>query len=252
PPPPPPPDISIEKYRELKDKLIVAEKTNYNKILIIPCSGNKGWYEMAENSALIYYYKICEALNLKVNFESDQDSYYHPYELGRIRLRSPELIKTRIKSANLLKDAKEKNHCYAFALNLNLTKKDLLNLKALELKRREENRSLVKINFSDPIFHFHLIESAHRLHESCSSKLDKLSSQQNGARLVNLIDSIILKYYQTPKIDRQLYAEFLEKINQIIYEVQLLSETRLWGAETSSSVISPILELKNLLKKRLK
>lgn len=250
------PEISIEKYRELKDKLKLLEKENKNQIILIPCRGNQGWYEMAETSALLYYYRICETLKIKVNFESDINSYYKPYEIGRVRIRDPELVKTRIQKANYLKSSRKKDSCYIFTLNFTLSPLELEELKQKELERRNKNLTITQVNFLDPHLHHELIEASTKLHQICITKLDKLSSQTNGARLVNLIDGMITKYYtlcnNKTSFDEKIWQEFLEKTDLILYEIQLLSETKLLSYETSLSVSKIILNLKNIIKRKLK
>ncbi|MBR2543462.1 hypothetical protein IKF03_02615 [Candidatus Saccharibacteria bacterium] len=210
---------------------------------------------MAENSALIYYYHILEALKIKVNFESDQDSYYNPYEIGRIRLRNLDNLAERIKRARYFKKHQIKNHCHIFTLNKTFSPEEIAELKTAEENRREKTKAILKINFSDPTLYYFLIVASKELHKNCGAKLDKLSSQQNGARIVNLIDGIILKYYQKSqtktKPGKDFWEEILADTNQIIYEINLLTETGLWGAKTSLDNSTNILRIKSRIEGHL-
>ena len=50
--------VSIKDYRRLKRIIKTMEATNYNKIIVATCDGKEGWRDIAEHSALIYYYAV--------------------------------------------------------------------------------------------------------------------------------------------------------------------------------------------------
>ena len=235
----------------------MLEEENCDKIIMIPCGGNNGWYEIAENSALIYYYRVCETLKLKVNFGPDTDSFYSPYEIGRIRVRSPEAVKKRIQNAGYLKGHAIKNYCHIFTLDVKLKKEDLAWLKAKEFSRREENLGLVKINYGDPTLHHDMVEVSARLHKLCSSNLDRISGQTNGFRIVEMIDGMILRYYRMcdgkeSTFDDVTWQLFLDETNELLYEIELLSEVKLWSYETCVGIVKTLLRMKKKFENAIK
>ena len=80
--------VTSKEFRRNKRRLITMERDNYDRIIMLPRAGEKGvdknWYEIAEHSALIYYYEVCEPLGESVNFTNDVDSYYDRYEIGLV------------------------------------------------------------------------------------------------------------------------------------------------------------------------
>ena len=73
--------VTPERYKEAKKNLKSLELSNQDKIMLLRYKGTGEWYEIAEHSALFYYYKVCDKLANKPNFENDSDSYYYPYEI---------------------------------------------------------------------------------------------------------------------------------------------------------------------------
>ena len=112
-----PPLITTQYYRKLKRALIEREPANFDKINIIPCNGQQGWYEIAEHSALIYYYKVCAKLNLTAQIHADTHSRYDKYNIGYIRCKGVNYVRDRLREAGLYHSEIVKDHVYIFKLN---------------------------------------------------------------------------------------------------------------------------------------
>ena len=65
--------------------MISIEEENYGEVILQKCSGKGDWFEIADHSALIYYYYVIQVLKIKnIRFEDDYDSYYEQHRIGRI------------------------------------------------------------------------------------------------------------------------------------------------------------------------
>ena len=237
------PDISVKEYRATKRKLKELEKKNCQKIIAIPCSGDQGWYEIAERSALIYYYEVCQKLDTKNKFLADNHSYYDQYEIGYMRSKGVDIIRERIKQAGLYLSESETNNIYTFNLNAKFSNQKLATLKKREHGRRLNNLTPIQANNLDPELHHLLSTSATRLHRICGSRLDKLSSRINGTKIINLIDSLLIKYHQTTMLSkhhckriRSQLESMRKDIYQLILEVKILGEAKLWDLELCASI----------------
>ena len=253
------PDISLREYRNSKRKLKELEKKNYQKIIAIPCSGDQGWYEIAEHSALIYYYEVCQKLGAKNKFLADTHSYYDQYEIGYMRSRGVDTIRERLKKADLYFSEETDNQTYIFNLNTKFSHQKLTALKKREHNRRLDNLTPIQANNLDPELHHLITTLASRLHRVCNSRLDKLSSQINGARIINLIDGLLIQYHQTTMLSKhhrgriQSQLESMRRdIYQLIFEVKVLGETRLWNLELCASISENLFEVRNHIESHLK
>lgn len=70
-------EFDRKTYRVLKRDLIGVEEENTGEIIMQKCAGKGDWFEIADNSALIYYYYVCQVLKVKnLRFEDDYNSFY--------------------------------------------------------------------------------------------------------------------------------------------------------------------------------
>ena len=253
------PDISIKEYRNIKRKLKELEQKNCQKIIAIPCSGDQGWYEIAENSALIYYYEVCQKLDTKNKFLADTHSYYDQYEIGFMRSKGIDVVRERLKKAGLYLSESKTNEIYTFNLNTKFSHQKLAALRKREHGRRLDNLTSVQANNLDPELHHLLSTSAIRLHRICGSRLDKLSSQLNGVKIVTLIDGLLIQYHQTTMLSKHHVKRIQEQLEnmrkdiyQLILEVKVLGEAKLWNLELCASVSEPLFGARDHIESHLK
>ena len=251
--------ITQKQYRSIKRNLKEMEKTNYDSIIIIPCSGDKGWHEFAERSALFYYYDVGEKLKLKHHFFADTMSYYDQYEIGYMRTLSIDAIRTNLKRAKLYKAEETKSFFTIFKLNKVYTAEDVKVLEKMEHERRLKNLTVEEAVNLDPELHQILVSLAVRLHRLCNGNLDKLSASTRGAEIVNLIDNILIEYHQITMMKHLPKTKIIEKLTamrkeiyQLIFLVKVLGEAKLWDLEICISVSEPLNSAKNRIEADLK
>ena len=250
--------ISIKKYRDIKRNLQALEQTNYDSIIIIPCSGDSGWHEIAEHSALFYYYEVCQKLNLKNNFFADVTSFYDQYEIGYMRTLSPDSIKTNLKRAGLYQSEETKSYYTIVKLTKSFTKGEIAELKSREHARRLQNLTVEGAINLDPELHQILVSLARRLHKLCNNKLDKLSTITRGAEIVNLADHVLLEYHQITAGARALenLISMRKELYHLIFLIKVMGDVKLWDLEICVSVTEPLVNAKNrvesLIKKQAK
>lgn len=228
---------SSQDYHKIKAKAKEAERTNFDKLILIPCSGNGEWYELAEHSAVFYYHKVCLQLGVEVAFYADTDSYVVQYEIGYIRCHGLDAVRSRLKKINLYKDEYTQNGCFIFSLATHFTKAETEKLVQAELARRAKNQSIVKITHSDPLLHQTLRELSEKLHRACETQLTRLSANTNGARMLGLIDTTLVYYYglcsaRTPSISAGEWECLGKNINSLLIELELASEAKLLPRKT--------------------
>ncbi|MBQ9017557.1 hypothetical protein IJ118_00580 [Candidatus Saccharibacteria bacterium] len=239
--------MSKQDYHKAKSKLKQDEKDNYDKLILIPCNGsslngngngngknkdNDNWYELAEHSAVFYYYKVCQPLGAVVTFYSDTDSYVVQYDLGFIRCHGLDAVRSRLKKVGLYDREYTQSGCYFFTLNTHFTKAETDRLIEQEISRRATNQSIVSITHSDPLLHQPLRELSEYLHHVCETQLTRMSATVNGAEILGLIDSTLIYYYElcgrrTAKITSDDWIYFGKNINALITKLELMSEAKL-------------------------
>ena len=226
-------------YRALKRDLIGMEQENLSEIVMLKCSGEGDWFEMADHSALIYYYMVCQPLKLKnIRFEADYDSYFEQYKIGRIRTRGTDVVRNRLKQAEMYDGEYVTTGRIFFKLKKALGKDKISMLEKREAKRRMNLNKTVEIKHADPLFYRNLAAMLHKLHIDCSSKLDKLTSQTNGARIVALVDKIMATYLHSTDVPEENleirendWREIRKDIYQMKYEIQILDIAGKWAPD---------------------
>ncbi|MBR3332298.1 hypothetical protein IKG28_01550 [Candidatus Saccharibacteria bacterium] len=231
--------VTPERYKEAKKNLKSLELSNQDKIMLLRYKGTGEWYEIAEHSALFYYYKVCDKLASKPNFENDSDSYYYPYEIGRIRTRNPELIISRVKEAKLYKNTVKKNGLIIINLNTKFSQDKIAGFLKTEEERREKNRKIIHVEYSDPTLYRMLCLVTERLHKACNNKMNRVTSQTNGARILTKIDHALFLYMRfcdkknAPSSEE--WDEILGDVQSVIYEINILCGSGIWGHSIASS-----------------
>lgn len=252
------PNISNKQYHNFKYKLKKLEASNCNRIIAIPCSGSQNWYEIAEHSALFYYYDVCQQLNLKTKFFADTISVYDQYEIGYMRAKGVDNIRQNLKNLNLYRDEHRDGEIYIFVLKNHYTEKRIAELKNREHARRLQNLTPFPANNLDPELHHMIVTVTTRLHRVCNSRLDKLSSQTIGTDIVQLADNLLETYHIITMLDKDqkskiksYLTEMRKDIYQLIIKVQILGEAKLWDLELCSSISNQLEEVKKRIERNI-
>lgn len=251
--------ISNTQYNRIKLNLEEMEKTNYDSIIIIPCSGSQGWHEIAERSALFYYYGVCEKFHLNNHFFADNMSLYNPYSIGYMRTLNPGTIRTNLKRAKLYKSEETKSFFTVFKLSRSYTIEEIRELEDAERERRLKNLTVEEAVNLDPELHQILVNLSARLHHICNSTLDKLSARTRGVEIVNLIDNALVEYHQITFTKNLPKSTILNKLTnmrreiyQLIFLVKVLGEARVWDLEVCISISESLKDAKNRIELNIK
>ena len=220
--------ITNQQFRTFKNKLITIEQNNFNQIILIPRSGektkDKNWYEIAEHSALLYYYAVCEPLNETANFTADDNSYYNHYDIGLICMNGLTRIRLLLQKAGLYQEEKQLGEFYFFLLNRKFSKQDLDKFTEKELARRKANNQIIPVTFSDPDLYQTLRRTSENLHRICNDHMSRLSRETNGARIVTLIDKTLANYTYLCSLKSNsliFWKTIYQDITKLSIEVQL-------------------------------
>ena len=253
------PAISIQEYRKIKRKLIKDEKVNFEHITAIPCSGNSNWYEIAEHSALIYYYNVCKKLQLPTKFHADTDSRYLKYNIGFIRSKGVDYFRAKLKETKLYKSETVKNNVYVFRLNASFTVEEMEKYKADEIKRRARMSSQLPSYNTDPALHQLIASSGARLHRVTKPNQDRPSIGPFAPIILGLIRSLLQNYYRLTFIRDAGSPEFQKILNkmwsdihELLINIQMLYDFRLWSSDLVASVSNPLFKIKNLIEAKMK
>ena len=235
--------ISIKQYREFKRKLQKYEYQNYNKIYIIPCNGDSDWHELAERSALIYYYEVCPKVNSKTKFSADTLSFYDQYRMGYIRTLGIDHIRNNLKKVGLYQNESSHNGIHIFTLNKTFTPEYIQELWQKEEARRIKNLTPVDAHNLDPELHQLLVTLSMRLHNLCNNRLDKLSACTNGATIVKLVDALLANYHRLTMLKKnsssgnlELLGAMRKDIYELIVQIKVVSDIKLFNFETIASL----------------
>jgi len=239
--------ISIGAYRASKKRLIDIEKDNCSSIYAIPCSGDKDWYELADNSALIYYYHVCEKLKLKTKFISDEYSFYEIYNIGYMRSKGLDNIRKNLKRVDLYESESTTDLIHIFHLNSKFTQAHLKKLAEQEIKRRNTNLTPEPAYNLDPELHHILVEPSIRLNNLCNNHLNKLSSRTIGTDIIKLTHAILLSYHaitfykpnERTKIIKRL-TTIHRDLRTLLAHIQIASELKLWDVSICAKIAEPL------------
>lgn len=246
--------LDRKTYRALKRDLIGAEEENFGEIVMLKCSGNGDWFEVAEHSALMYYYLICQPLKVKnLNFENDYDSFFEQFRIGRIRTRGTATVRSRIQQAGYYSNEFVMTGKLIFVLKKPISRDKMESLKKREAKRRLDLNKTIEIKHADPLFYRNLAEMIHWLHINCSSKMEKLNSQTNGARMVTLADGIMAKYLHSTDLPdgskegrKEDWIQIRKMVYKLKYEVQIVDIAKIWTPEVCVKLFEQVGELLRL------
>lgn len=251
--------ISIKQYRNIKRNLEEMEATNFDSVIVIPCNGNQDWHEIAEHSALFYYYDVCRKLKLKNKFMADTMSFYNQYQIGYMRSLGVDAIRQNLKKVDLYKAEEKRAHFTIFKLKKSYTEAEIKELEHAENERRLHNLTVAETNNLDPELHQILTNLAIRLHRICNSRLDRLSSQTIGTDIIRLIDDALEKYHQLTLIRKDNKEKIIDKfhamrkdIYSILIKVKIIGEAKLWDLELCASISEPLNAAKEKIEKNLK
>ncbi len=253
------PDISMKRYRQYKLKLRNLERVNCDTVMMIPCAGSKNWHELAEHSALIYYYEVCSKLRRKIKFYADTLSLYDQYKIGYIRSLGVETIRENLKKVELYKSESKEGDLIVFQLKTRFSRKRFQEMYEMEMARRQENLAPEPTGLLSPKLYQILVQLSRHLHSLCNQHLDKLSSQTNGADIIRLIDGTLELYYQVammsvkpvPKIIEK-YTEMRKAIYALMVKIRVLGEISLWDPELCSKITEPLAQARDLVEQELR
>lgn len=251
--------IERKEYDKLKRRAIKFEANNKRYILVIPCDGEMGWCEMSERSALIYKYMVCLPLGVPVTMTDDFDSFYIQYDIGRIRTRGFDVVRSRLEKVGLYKNEQLKDKCMIFELNKILTEEELEKIRNEENIRQLAMNSIVKVDFIDPALYQKLIEVATRLHRVCYRRMDKLSSATNGERMVRMMDEVIRIYYKMAECRKNrpedllpYWREMRQIVHQLLIELQIVAGLKLWTRENCMKIGEKVLDIEKRIDRQIK
>lgn len=258
-------EVNRTEYRASKKELIFKEEENFSEIVLQKCSGRGDFFEIPDRSALIYYHHVLSRLKVKnVKFESDADSFFEQYKIGRIRVRGTSIVRKRIKTVGFYGNEYIVGTKLIFVLNRTFTKEQMRALERKEAKRRLDLNKTVEVKNGSPLFYRNLAELLKWFHVVCSSKLTKFQSQTNGVRIVTLVDDIMARYlHSTDLPDEQAesrrndWIEIRRLLYKLKYEIHIIDVAKIWTPETCIKIFEQNeelirlagIELSNILKK---
>ncbi len=248
--------IDYKTYEMYKRRAINFEEHNYRYIVVIPCEGNEDWCEMCEYSALYYKYLVCEPHGTPVTMSDDLDSFYLKYEIGKVRTRGFDVVRRRLQKTGMYASEQQKDDCMVFEMKQKVSQAQREKLLKEEITRQDEVNSIVKVQFVSPAFYQQAVLAAKRLHQVCRRRLDKISRDMNGSRMIGLMDGVLVKYFliceknltDPEEIEKEL-KPLRDDINLLLIELQVLAALKLWPRELSMSVAKDIIALQEIIEK---
>lgn len=251
--------ISVQEYRRIKRKLIKDEKVNFDHITAIPCSGNSNWYEIAEHSALIYYNEVCEKLQLPTKFHADVSSHYLKYEIGYIRSKGVDYIRSKLKAAHLYQSETVQNHIYTFKLTTDYSVDTLKKFRTHEINRRNRNNDQLPSYNIDPNLYQLITSTGVRLHRITKPNQNRPSIKPHDTIILTHVRQLLKNYYRlcfVKNADSPDYINILKNMRTESYElitaIRMLYDFKLWPSDLVANVSAPIFQIKNIIEHKIK
>ena len=227
--------ITRREHDKLRRRAIAFERNNSRFILLIPCDGGKGWYEMGNRSALLYKYEVCNRIGVEVEIKDDYDTFFNQFDEGRIRTQYLDTVRDNIKQAQMYKDETKRDNCLIFKLGKSYSDQEIAAIVEEEKRHQAQLNEIVKVKVIDPVVMVKLTELSGRLHRLCLRKMDKVSRDTNGVRIVGTCDEAIKIYYQmasAPSTEKEAvlawWGKLREKVFDLRVELQLIVDLKIW------------------------
>lgn len=211
--------ITESQHESIKRTIMKKEETNFDSIYFVPCSGNSGWYEIAEHSALIYYFEVVKTLKLKTPMHEDTMSFYTHYKYGLIRTNNPDYIKENVRRCNLLETISTDRDIITLKLNKSFTNEQIdgywQQLNAERIKRA----SILEASNASPEFHLIISSLGKEALRSCASRMDKIHRKYLSETFISYIAEIDRLYLQSNYLNRKKVPERVKKKWEAIIEI---------------------------------
>lgn len=251
--------VSIKDYRRLKRIIKTMEATNYDKIIVATCDGKEGWRDIAEHSALIYYYAVRKKLNGQNKFMSDANSFYTRYDIGYMRTKGLNAVRDNLIKLGLYKSERAENkYIHIFELSYTFTQQELDDYYKQEIERRLKNSLPLDAEVIDPKLWHQIVHLSTVLHTKTNHNLGKITGEANGVRIITLADNMLKNYLRTSVTgddhDQKAigYLELMQTdLCELSLEIKVLSALKQWGPELCVSLMDEVCIIKTSLEQNL-
>lgn len=228
-------NITRKEHNKLRRRAVAFERDNARFILLIPCDGGKGWYEMGNRSALFYKYGVANKLGIDVEIKDDYDTFFDQFDSGRVRTQYIDSLRENLKRAKMYKGEIERDNCIIFKLNKTYTDVEIKEFEDEEKRHQAQLNEIVKVRVVDPVVMVEMTDISMRLHRLCLRRMDKVSRETNGVRIVGFCDEIIVEYYKMASAleatDEEVLARWKEMrhlLHKLLIELQLIVDLKIW------------------------
>ncbi len=251
--------VSIKEYRQLKRIIKAMETTNYDKIIVVTCDGKEGWRDIAEHSALIYYYAVRKKLNGQNKFMSDANSFYTRYDIGYMRTKDLNAVRDNLVKLGLYKSERAENkYIHIFELNRTFTQRELDGYYKQEIERRLKNSLPLDADVIDPKLWHQIAHLSTVLHTKTNHNLDKVTGEANGVRIITLADNLLKNYLRTSVTSENHdqtaigYLEIMQTdLSELSLEIKVLSAIKQWGPELCVGLMDEVCTIKTSLEQNI-
>ena len=224
--------ITPKQYDTAKQNLKQKEKTNDNRIYLIPCSGDKGWHEIAENSALFYYYEIIQRYGLKNKFFEDSLSFQNPYIIGYIRVQDIDNVRIWLKKAKLYQtEGRDSQKTFYFELTKTFSEREIKALQDKEKERRKAMSTITPARNLSPEFYQLLINLGQRIIPTLSRRVPTIIRDTVGGDIVRSITAALEIYHAITELKpseitalQSNWAKIHQNLHAAILEFKVLSD----------------------------
>lgn len=252
------PRISTKRYHQYKISTVDAEKENYDCIVLIPCSGDKNWYEMADHSALIYLYVVCKKLRRNVKLFPDK-SHYLSYETGYIRSLGVEPIRKNLKKVGLYLGEWKSGDAVHFKLNVKYSEDEIEEFKKMEMRRRKAAGMPEAVGALNPTLHDSILKLTRKLYNDYNAHMNELMKITIGVDVVRLLTGILEDYHQlalmtaVPKTKIiAKYAKMRRAVYLLIVKVKVKEEIKEWDLYKYTGILESLLQIRDLIEEDIR
>ncbi|MBR2795977.1 hypothetical protein IKE13_02915 [Candidatus Saccharibacteria bacterium] len=250
---------SFAKYQDNKKKVIELERKNLQYLILFPASDvdvNKKYrfYNMGGNSAIIYVHEIAPRLKRKAKMRRDMDpcSEKEKFHSGICSIANLEGLEAALLTIDV-KRMSVKGEIVIFKLNREYSKDEIKNMLKLEQQRLDSLNELIYSKVLYPDVHKKIIDLKRSIPAKVKN-MEKTYREVVGMEMIKSLMTLVKTYSQvahgndSPENGGNV---MLAACDNLLAEVSMMNELRVWEVDACIRIASTIVELKRAIKGRL-
>ena len=244
--------LGKQQRDKLKRSVRQLELKNYSKLILFRTDEN--WYKIGDHSMLIYKYLLAPKLHIEPNLQPDTDYTRTIFEDGLITFHGLEVLTTRLKSINQLRELKETENSAVIELNLKVSERDLKEFRKRLIDENERALKTIRPKvYLEPEIYSKLRHIQKRVFEIVR-KMTPYEREYNGALMDRYAHDMTQTYFLM-NIERTAedagWEKLLKMMELLIIEVNFAVELKYVDQNVGVSLSEEMLATKRRIEQTL-